>query len=160
MKYDCFSRWPMSLMEKESIKKSKTFGREGCHHLPRHADHCPQPYLSICKLIFSFYIHVLFQENMMTSVRKVDCALLPPSAKTVHNKLLRAHFISILLGSADSPHPEQGLDPLNFGWKEKNGYYVPEWFVGPLSQIIFSKKRSKTKAVWRIFSATYQMQTL
>lgn len=68
---------------------------------------------------------------MITSVRKVDCALLPPCANTVHNKLRRAHFISILWGSADSPHPGHGLDPLNFGWKEKNGFYVPEWFVGP-----------------------------
>lgn len=49
----------------------------------------------------------------------------------MHNKLRRAHFISILWGNADSPHPGHGLDPLNYGWKEKNRYYTPDWFVGP-----------------------------
>jgi hypothetical protein len=67
----------------------------------------------------------------MTNVKKVDCALLPPCAKTVHNKLRRAHFITIIWGQADSPHPGLGLDPLNYGWKDKNGYYTPDWFLGP-----------------------------
>ena len=58
----------------------------------------------------------------MTNVKKVDFALLPPWAKTVHNKMQRAHYISIIWGNADSAHPGNGLDPLNYGWKEKNGY--------------------------------------
>lgn len=66
----------------------------------------------------------------MSNVKKVDCALLPPCAKTVHNKLQRAHFISILWGNADSAHPGLGLDPLNYGWKENNGYYTPDWYLG------------------------------
>ncbi|CAM1296565.1 Uncharacterised protein r2_g591 [Pycnogonum litorale] len=36
------------------------------------------------------------QENPMNNVKKVDCTLLPPCAKTVHNRLRRAHFVSIL----------------------------------------------------------------
>ena len=55
----------------------------------------------------------------MTNVKKVDCALLPPCAKTAHNKMQRAHFINILWGNADSAHPGHGLDYLNYGWKEK-----------------------------------------
>ena len=66
----------------------------------------------------------------MTNVKKVDCALLPPCAKTVHNKLRRAHFISILWGNADSPHPGHDLDPLNYGWVNNDGYYTPDWFSG------------------------------
>ncbi|KAJ8031889.1 hypothetical protein HOLleu_25241 [Holothuria leucospilota] len=90
----------------------------------------------------------LKQENVITSVRKVDCALLPPCANTVHNKLRRAHFISILWGSADSPHPGHGLDPLNFGWKEKNGFYVPEWFVGPaLPDNLFQEEEQEDGSV-------------
>ena len=23
------------------------------------------------------------------------------------------------------------MDPLNYGWKEKNGYYTPDWFLEP-----------------------------
>ena len=33
--------------------------------------------------------------------------------------------------NADSAHPGHGLDPLNYGWKDKNGCYTPEWFFGP-----------------------------
>ena len=67
----------------------------------------------------------------MTNVKKVDCALLPPCAKTIHNKMQRAHFISILWGNADSAHPRNGFDPLNYRWKEKNGYNTPDWFLVP-----------------------------
>ena len=42
-----------------------------------------------------------------------------------------AHFINILWGNADSEHLLHGLDPLNYGWNEKNGYYTPPWFLGP-----------------------------
>ena len=35
------------------------------------------------------------------------------------------------MGNADSEHPGNGLDPLNNEWKEKNGYYTPDWFFGP-----------------------------
>ena len=68
----------------------------------------------------------------MNNVNKVDCALFPPCAKTVVNKVQQAHFISIIVwGNADLPHPGQGLDPLNYGWKDKDGCYAPDWFSGP-----------------------------
>ena len=46
-------------------------------------------------------------------------------------KLQRAHFIAFKWGTADSPHPGQDMDPLNYGWKDKNGIYIPDWFSGP-----------------------------
>ena len=64
-------------------------------------------------------------------MKKVDCALLPPCAKTVHNKMQREHFISILWGNANSAHPGHGLDPLNYRWKENNCYYTPDWLLAP-----------------------------
>lgn len=67
----------------------------------------------------------------MLNVKKVDCALLPPCSKTVDKKLQRAHLISMIWGNADSAHPGEGLDPQNFGWKEIDGCYAPEWFSGP-----------------------------
>jgi len=67
----------------------------------------------------------------MANVKKVDCALLAPCANTLHQKLRRAHLVSIIWGNADSPQPGDGLDPLDYGWKEKNGCYVPIWFSGP-----------------------------
>lgn len=63
----------------------------------------------------------------MTNVKKVDCALLPPCAKTVHNG---PTTLASCGGNADSSHPGHGLDPLNYGWMESNGYNAPEWFFG------------------------------
>lgn len=74
---------------------------------------------------------VMFQESQISKVKRIDCALLPPCAKTLQNKLKRAHFISIIWGHADSAQPAQGLDPLNYGWRESNECYTPEWFTGP-----------------------------
>ena len=79
----------------------------------------------------------------MTNVKKIDGALLPPCAKTVHNKMQRAHFISILWGNADSAHSGNGLDPLNYGWKEKNGYYTPDWFFRPALPDYFFMKGTR-----------------
>ena len=68
----------------------------------------------------------------MTNVKKVNCAVIPICAKTVHNKMQRAHFISIIWGNADSARPGHGLYHLmNHGWKEKNGYYTPDLFLSP-----------------------------
>lgn len=67
----------------------------------------------------------------MSNAKKVDCALLPPCSNTVDKKLKRAHLISIVWGNADSAHPGESLDPQNFGWKEKDGYYDFDWYSGP-----------------------------
>ena len=69
----------------------------------------------------------------MTNV-KVDCALLPACAKTVHNKMQRAHFTSLALFGemmTRSAHPGHGFDSLNYRWKENNLYYTPKWVLGP-----------------------------
>ena len=74
----------------------------------------------------------------MDTVEKVDCALLPPCSKTLHNKIKRTNYVALLWGRADSSHPGDGLDPLDFGWAEKDGCFVPEWFSGPsIPDIVF-----------------------
>ena len=78
----------------------------------------------------------------MTNVKKVDFALLPPCAKTVHNKMQRAHFISILWGNADSAHPGNGVGSSELRMERKNGYYT--WFFGPaLPDYLFMKGNKK-----------------
>ena len=83
----------------------------------------------------------------MTNVKKDDCVFLPPYSKTVHNKMQRAHCTSILWGNADSAHPGHALDPLNYGWKENNGYYTPDWFLGHTmpDYLFFMKGNEKRK---------------
>ena len=41
------------------------------------------------------------------------------------------HTSLVLCGNTDSSHPGEGFDPLNYGWKDMNGYYAPDWFSGP-----------------------------
>ena len=66
----------------------------------------------------------------MSKVNRVDCALLPSCAKTVSNKLQRAHYVTIIWGNADNPNPDYNLEPLQFGWKEDRGCYTPDWYSG------------------------------
>ena len=84
----------------------------------------------------------------MTNVKKFDCALLPPCAKTVHKKMQLAHFISILWGNADSAHPRHSLDTLNYRWKEKKSYNTPDWFLGhALPDYIFHEGEREEESI-------------
>ena len=67
----------------------------------------------------------------MDNIKKVDCALLPPCAKTLWNKTKRAQYLSIIWGNADSSQPGHDLNPLLYGWKQAHGHFTPEWFPGP-----------------------------
>ena len=67
----------------------------------------------------------------MANLKKVDCALLPPCSKTIKNKLQRAHYVSLIWGSVESANPAYQRDPLEYGWKDKDGCYIPDWFSGP-----------------------------
>ena len=64
----------------------------------------------------------------MANVKKADCALLPPCQKILKNKVQRANYVSIIWANAGSPQPDQGLDPVQFGWKSYNGHFTPHLF--------------------------------
>ena len=66
----------------------------------------------------------------MANLKKVDCGLLPPHSKTIQNKLQRAHYNSFIWRSADSANLGYKLNPLDYGWKYKDGCYDPGWFYG------------------------------
>lgn len=73
----------------------------------------------------------MFQKDPLSNIKKVDCALLPPCAKSLWHKTQRAHYIGIIWGNADSKEPAHGLDPQKYGWKVENGHFTPDWFLGP-----------------------------
>lgn len=84
----------------------------------------------------------------MTNIKKVDCALLPPCSDALKQKLRRAQLVSTIWGKANLPQPAHHLDPLDYGWKEENGCYVPIWFTGPsLPEDLFEEEVDKTPAV-------------
>ena len=40
------------------------------------------------------------------------------------------------------------MDPQNYGWKENNGYYIPDWFFGPvLPDYLFHKGEQEEDSI-------------
>jgi hypothetical protein len=39
--------------------------------------------------------------------------------------------VTIIWTNADTEQPDEDLDPLQYGWTDDNGHYVPDWFSGP-----------------------------
>ena len=80
---------------------------------------------------YSSFIKMAGNDKVLSKLRKINCATLPPCAKVMDQHLLRVNYISMLWRYAHTEEPGYGLDPLNFGWKDDgNGHYVPVWFVG------------------------------
>ena len=67
----------------------------------------------------------------MSNIKKVDCALLPPSRPTLQKKLQRAHYVTLLWSHAHTAFPAQGLSPTDYGWSIKRDLLLPTWFDGP-----------------------------
>ena len=60
----------------------------------------------------------------------------------------RVQLVSTIWGKASSPEPAHNLNPLDYGWNEKNGYYVPIWFTGPtLPKDLFEEEGDRTPEV-------------
>ncbi|XP_048869412.1 uncharacterized protein LOC125741923 isoform X1 [Brienomyrus brachyistius] len=71
------------------------------------------------------------KENPLANIKKVDCALLPPSRQTLKKKMMRAHYVTVLWSHANTASPDQGLSPTDYGWCCKEGLLQPTWFDGP-----------------------------
>ena len=72
-----------------------------------------------------------FQKNPLTDVRKIDCALLPPTRRTLKMKVRRAQYVATLWSHAMLPFPSVGLSPTDYGWKVHDNILKPIWFEGP-----------------------------
>ncbi|MPC70324.1 hypothetical protein E2C01_064568 [Portunus trituberculatus] len=71
------------------------------------------------------------QKNPLHHIKKVDCALLPPSRRTLKKKLLRAHYVTVLWSHANTASPDQGLCATDYGWAVDGDLLQPTWFDGP-----------------------------
>lgn len=67
----------------------------------------------------------------MANIKRVDCALLPPSRKTLKKKLQRAHFVTMIFSHADKVSPTQDRSPNDYGWITNGELLQPAWFDGP-----------------------------
>ena len=72
----------------------------------------------------------------------------------------QALFISILWGNADSAYPGHGFDPQNYGWKDTNVYYTPDWFLRHALPDYFFMNGNEKSIVYRITRVTNQMLLL
>ena len=73
----------------------------------------------------------LFQDNPLVNIKRVDCALLPPSRPTLEKQLQRAHFVTMMWSHADQASPDQGRSPTDYGWSTIGDILQPTWFDGP-----------------------------
>ena len=72
-----------------------------------------------------------FQANPLTNVKKLDCALLPPCAKTLKMKLLRSQYVARLWANATNAFPTAGMSPCDYGWAlDSELRLTPQWFEG------------------------------
>ena len=67
----------------------------------------------------------------MANVKKVDCALLPPSLPSLKMHLKRATYVATMWTNANQTHPTDGLFPENYGWLMENGKLRVKWYEGP-----------------------------
>ncbi|KAK4318060.1 hypothetical protein Pmani_010907 [Petrolisthes manimaculis] len=71
------------------------------------------------------------QDKPLTNIKRIDCALLPPSRRALDKKLQRAQYVSILWNHANFACPDQGLCPSDYGWSANGNLLQPVWFDGP-----------------------------
>ena len=68
--------------------------------------------------------------NVLKKVKKVNCASLPPTNKSLMKHIQRANFIAMMWWNAEKPQPNVN-NPLDFGWKiSESGTFMPIWFEG------------------------------
>ena len=80
----------------------------------------------------------------MANIKRVDCALLPPSRRTLEKKLQRAHYVAVKWTNADTASPDQGLSPTDYGWSTDGNLLKPTWFDGPaVPDSLFASKDSE-----------------
>ena len=84
-------------------------------------------------LISNFNYHlIVFQENPLANIKRVDCALLPPTRRTLQMKIRRAQYVTSIWTQATTASPGDGLSPTDYGWSaDINNRLEPVWFEGP-----------------------------
>uniref|UniRef100_UPI00358E4927 uncharacterized protein isoform X4 n=1 Tax=Myxine glutinosa TaxID=7769 RepID=UPI00358E4927 len=72
------------------------------------------------------------QENPLVNIKRIDCALLPPSRRTLDMKIRRTQYVTALWTHAGTASPGDGLSPTDYGWSVNDNILKPTWFEGPV----------------------------
>ena len=70
------------------------------------------------------------EKDPLATIKKINCASLPPCNKTLGNHVKRAQFVSMMWKRADQTDPTGEAIPTDYGWKEINNRLEPDWFPG------------------------------
>ena len=71
-----------------------------------------------------------YEKDPLATIKKTNCASLPPCNKTLSNHVKRAQFVSMMWKRADQTDPTGEANPTDYGWKENNNRLEPDWFQG------------------------------
>lgn len=95
--------------------------------------------------MFSYTCYaILFQDKPLANIKRIDCALLPPSRRTLEKKLQRSHYVTILWNQANLACPGQGLSPTDYGWSTNGNLLQPVWFDGSaLPDALFNRQDNR-----------------
>ena len=66
----------------------------------------------------------------LKKLRKINCALLPPCQKVLHQKILWAQCVSQVWSKAAGKSPSESLCPANYGWRREENRWKWVWYIG------------------------------
>ena len=72
-----------------------------------------------------------FQKNPLANIKRIDCALLPPSRPSIDMKIRRRQYVTALWTHAVTASLGDGLSPTDYGWSVNNNLLKPTWFEAP-----------------------------
>ena len=70
------------------------------------------------------------ENEPLARIMKINCASLPPCAKTLGNHMKRAHYVARIWKRADQTDPTGGASPTDYGWKLSQNCFEPDWYPG------------------------------
>lgn len=69
-------------------------------------------------------------KDLLAALKKINCASLPPCAKTLLNHIKRAQYVARMWRRADETNPTGDVSPTDYGWRLSQNCFEPEWFPG------------------------------
>ena len=86
---------------------------------------------------YKSFIKMTRRNGKDVSVKKINCASLPPCQRTLREHVTRANYIATMWRLAHTANPTKDIHPLNHGWAENKGHYTLVWYRGaPLPETL------------------------